>query len=1796
MCAFVAVHAGAGTHPHKTEDVCLKAVCKSKGDIVEAVKELENDFRTNCGFGSNLTFDGHVECEAAFTSSKGHVFGAVGMVSRLRNPIEVAAMIAREQFCGDKKFVLPTVLVGRGAEDWARKRGIALCDPTSLISKRSQEQWREAREIVKNWEKETMDTVGAVSYENGDCNAACSSGGMILKAEGRLGHTVQTGGAIWADQKDSKSIAIALSGCGEYISQTLLAKTLAETLFSWNCEEDVILDKIKHVFNTAFLHSPYLQTRNKKHILAGGLVLFVDRESGCAELVSFHNTAELTFAFFGNGTGMKYLKKFVIPSRDDDLLEESDDFYTIRIRPQLDEIISKVFQFRHDIDAGRWSRVIDRFDHLFFTVKPFSEGEPWRLRAQLISVLNAGLKLTLDSIEELLPMLTSEAEAELAQDLFAEREMHARAFLMYIYLLCRLAVLFEKESSNRQSETSSTKKGRKTVSDKADDQYMIQWMCDRGNTLKLLRRAFSMNSIDAQGRQRNTAIRFLWQPSIVPPELLKISKDLAYKFLENPELSKVSGRDWLQAIFGYLKVICIDYSEVAKVGAKLVNLMKRLDYLSLSSLTQSPFVDAIESVSYYDDMDTLFQSMLSALSRLSKSDFARSDVSARPFALFIVSLAEKKPYLLNKHIVNIAPFLSDDPATLRCAVLTAFVEIVMVVYKGNLPEGNFRRSRDRLLLHLQDHTVDVNAVVRSRALQLWTRLARASQIPIVFISGGLIRDAGGRLIDKSVSVRRSAATFLSAILEYNPFGASLNADDLADAISRLEAERLDLKNTNPEKEGIRKACVEWASMKENLIQWITKAVKQRLSKLSIDASEEESMGNTVNQNGNENAADTENIYAEVSETNGIGTITVDECIIDDDVTLEELITKIVHALENRETCRAAIEVLVRAALDGRFPTVNRLVFFYFCFIRNLYARLQNGSADDIIRECYESLQKMQLADDEEMLELEDRIGDYQKAMEELANKIKLHENAIMFSLEIENCMKLALRSVMYGQANELTEIIHFIVEANKFGIRDSEKSVRELFKVVWRRDNAVKEIIINAARDLFISANKDRDVSARRSAENLIKIVVGIGEEERVSVEEVLCLMARENRWDIDLLDVLSAVVFETQGASRIAALRLFSIICRANKEFMRERLNFFIELTQREGFFDNDDGALAAEFFNAVAMLGSIPNIKDTGTLYEPPFRLPETHRILQCVHAVLVQNVANTSYNWLSMMQKAVNTIFYVAARPSLCCRLIASGLMHEAKRSLAYFFLKRREIEQIETINFENPPNSADVDEFGDLLAMGKERSRDCSETEDEELIGSQSVGLVDDDNLSKMKKDVLELLNKDKEQSFLAWETVAERVCAFAGQIALKTLVHTDVSFVAEMKRKNEILHDIRATLSDVDHNKLEKANCVEEFSMNRVLSTLEAESVERHGFFEVSEQEEGDRLGLTGISEEERILERAQRMCENAISRKGSLLHRLSKFLVAVVKSKKNTCSEKLRSTAILALSKFMLLSMKTCVRFMPLFLEYFKNSPSSECRSNLMIAIGDLCFRFPNVIEKYSEHLYHGINDKDDYVRQTSIIVLSYLMLNDMVKVRGTVADLAQCVNDENVHVGQLAKFFFSELAKKGNILYNLMPDMISRLSCSESVTVDDFIKIMKLLLAFIKKDKQADSLLEKLIQRMQGVINKDGLFDMRLAECLSHCISCLPLSEKSFRFLAESLPAYSNLLILECVFTNLQSAVLHFKKYCARNTELKGEIDDFLESLTKMHHDKQEHEGIVNRGLIHRKKCKAPMKLKKTR
>lgn len=68
---------------------------------------------------------------------------------------------------------------------------------------------------------------------NGDCSAACSSGGIMLKRSGRLGHATQVGGALWAEQRGSRSVAVSLSGCGEFIAKTCLAQKIAQGLLEW---------------------------------------------------------------------------------------------------------------------------------------------------------------------------------------------------------------------------------------------------------------------------------------------------------------------------------------------------------------------------------------------------------------------------------------------------------------------------------------------------------------------------------------------------------------------------------------------------------------------------------------------------------------------------------------------------------------------------------------------------------------------------------------------------------------------------------------------------------------------------------------------------------------------------------------------------------------------------------------------------------------------------------------------------------------------------------------------------------------------------------------------------------------------------------------------------------------------------------------------------------------------------------------------------------------------------------------------------------------------------------------------------------------------------------------------------------------------------------------------------------------------------------------------------------------------------------------------------------------------------
>ena len=127
--------------------------------------------------------------------------------------------------------------------------------------------------------------------------------------------------------------------------------------------------------------------------------------------------------------------------------------------------------------------------------------------------------------------------------------------------------------------------------------------------------------------------------------------------------------------------------------------------------------------------------------------------------------------------------------------------------------------------------------------------------------------------------------------------------------------------------------------------------------------------------------------------------------------------------------------------------------------------------------------------------------------------------------------------------------------------------------------------------------------------------------------------------------------------------------------------------------------------------------------------------------------------------------------------------------------------------------------------------------------------------------------------------------------------------------------------------------------------------------------------------------------------------------------------------------------------------------------------SSFMYISGDLSFRFPNTVEPWTPRMYACLRDESSFVRSNTLTVLTHLILNDMIKVKGQISDMALLIVDAVTKISNMAKLFFTELARKGNALYNVMPDIISGLSNPEAgIDETNFREVMKYIIALIEK------------------------------------------------------------------------------------------------------------------------------------
>ncbi|HEY4757652.1 MAG TPA: isoaspartyl peptidase/L-asparaginase, partial [Chthoniobacterales bacterium] len=186
-------------------------------DAVEAtVRVLEDDPHFNAGRGSVFTSAGTNEMDAAIMDGKTLRAGAVGALEHVRNPIVLARAVMEKS-----KHVM---MVGTGAEEFAKRNGIELADSKYFFTQRRWDALQKIKAKAKAGadgsekfiisEAERHGTVGAVARDSqGNLAAATSTGGTDNKLPGRIGDSPVIGAGTYAN---NATCAVSCTGDGEF--------------------------------------------------------------------------------------------------------------------------------------------------------------------------------------------------------------------------------------------------------------------------------------------------------------------------------------------------------------------------------------------------------------------------------------------------------------------------------------------------------------------------------------------------------------------------------------------------------------------------------------------------------------------------------------------------------------------------------------------------------------------------------------------------------------------------------------------------------------------------------------------------------------------------------------------------------------------------------------------------------------------------------------------------------------------------------------------------------------------------------------------------------------------------------------------------------------------------------------------------------------------------------------------------------------------------------------------------------------------------------------------------------------------------------------------------------------------------------------------------------------------------------------------------------------------------------------------------------------------------------------------
>ncbi len=699
-------------------------------------------------------------------------------------------------------------------------------------------------------------------------------------------------------------------------------------------------------------------------------------------------------------------------------------------------------------------------------------------------------------------------------------------------------------------------------------------------------------------------------------------------------------------------------------------------------------------------------------------------------------------------------------------------------------------------------------------------------------------------------------------------------------------------------------------------------------------------------------------------------------------------------------------------------------------------------------------------------------------VEELQALVASLELAVDFARSLSGCMPTLVQLLASSSVSDVQESIALLLTCKQFEIAGAPDAIRKMLPLVFARDQAVKDRIVEALDQLYITGWAGHTFTSAQAARNLVDLASGATLGELGSMEEVVKeLMGKNFLTPVTLHELWeiagragAAVNAGAQGSGRArkdlrAALSVLSMAAACKPEaFAEQHVASFLRL----GFASGRAADALTSRHACVALQRLAENLNNG--FYEG---------VRTQIYAALTRTVVASPFpesSWYSAAEAAITALYNLHPSPEHICTAIVRHIASNA---------------------FETATNNAEAD---------------------------------GEDQAAAIEAATAAITSGSSELSAAA----LSRFFFVLGHVALEHLVLIERTAKA-----------VRRARMEAEKRAAEEKN--------------ERQNAKKSGKGKADDEEEDEdinaELGVGSVAADAE-LDAMKEACETQILAAQNLLGPYAALVSAICRQRSLLSGDAtLRASALLALSKLMVVDPRMCEDNLQLmFTLLAARSVEPALRSNLTIALGDLALRFPNLLEPWTEHMYRPLGDTDISVRKNALMVLSHLILNDMMKVKGHIAKMAVCLEDDDERISALAELFFHELAKKEykgtSPIYNLLPDILSSLSKETGLTRAGFQAVMQRLLGYIKKDKQGDALVEKLCQRFAS--SEDPTQWRNVAFCLAQ----LPISEKGVRKFAESFKLYKNALGDSETAETIAGILAKAKKSAAK-PELKALVEE---------------------------------------